>query len=76
MQRRLTNKVDSLLEKLVKKQEQKKVSLKRKYTHPCLKLFMLSNLLISSGSFFHNDGPIYNALLKSLFVFLKGCVNL
>ena len=37
----------------------------------CLKLFVLPDLLISIGSLFHNDGPLYDALFKPLFDILS-----
>ena len=38
----------------------------------CLKLFVLPDLLISIGSLFHNDGPLYDVIFKPF----KGCFNL
>ena len=37
----------------------------------CLKLFMLPDLIISSESFFHNNGLPYDALFKPIFDFLN-----
>ena len=38
----------------------------------CLQLIVLPDLLISIGSLFHNDRPLYDALFKHF----KGCFNL
>ena len=39
-------------------------------------LHTLLFLLISIGSLFHNDGPLYDTLFKPLFDYPKGCFNL